>query len=307
MNFKNSFIGFALLFLIVGTISCGQKENIQDANSGQNNLSKVAHAGVRSSNYGIKPFPNCEEWIKAMLKMSSYFNGSTPCAIWIVGSLSDRQGCRLFFPSEGKSYDHIIFTQEDVHETYLTCFDQAGIKLFLQVEPGNADVDTLIDLVLNRYKQHPCVIGFGIDVEWHRESERKGWGIPVTDIQAKAWEQKVKNYNPDYKLFLKHWDRDWMPPTYRGDIIFVSDSQQLKNLEEMVAEFSEYWADYFKPNPVYFQIGYGSDRKWWKDFETPPKAIGEAITNKVEQETGIFWVDFTLREVLPTSSSDFLE
>jgi hypothetical protein len=304
MNYKTSFIELALVLLIFATLSCGQKEKFKDTESERSNLSKVAYAGVRSSNYGIKPFPNCEEWKNAMLKMSSYFEGSSPCAIWIVGSLSDRQGCRLFFPSEDKSYDHIIFSQEDVHETYLTCFDQAGIKVFLQVEPGNADVDTLIDLVLNRYKQHPCVIGFGIDVEWHRESEKRGWGIPVKDNEAKNWEQRVKGHNADYKLFLKHWDRNWMPPTYRGDIIFISDSQELASLDAMVDEFSNYWADYFKPNPVYFQIGYRSDRSWWEDLDTPPKAIGDAIIDKVVQETGIFWVDFTLREVLLNAAND---
>ncbi len=302
MKNKTTFTGLVLMFLIFSVVSCGQKENVPDTESEQSSLSKVAYAGVRSSSYGIKPFPNCEEWKKAMLKMSSYFEGSSPGAVWIVGELADRQGCRLFFPSDGKSYDNVIFTQEDVHETYLTCFDQAGIKVFLQVEPGNADVDTLIDLVLNRYKHHPCVIGFGIDVEWHRESEKRGWGIPVKDNEAKAWEQRVRLHNSDYKLFLKHWDRNWMPPTYRGDIIFISDSQELASLDVMVDEFSNYWADYFKPNPVYFQIGYRSDRLWWKNFDTPAKKIGDAIIEKVEQETGIFWVDFTLREVLLTSS-----
>jgi hypothetical protein len=302
MNYKVTFTGFTLMFLIFGVFNCGQKENSPDTDSGQANLSKVAYAGVRSSNYGIKPFPNCEEWKRAMLKMSSYFEGSTPSAIWIVGSLSNQQGCRLFFPSEGKSFDHIIFTEEDIHEAYLTCFDQAGIKVFLQVEPGDANVDTLIDLVLNRYQQHPCVIGFGIDVEWHRQSEKRGWGIPVKDNEAKAWETRIKQHNPNYKLFLKHWDRDWMPPTYRGEIIFISDSQELANLDAMVDEFSNYWADYFKPNPVYFQIGYRADRPWWEKFDTPAKNIGDAIIEKVEQETGIFWVDFTLREVLLNSS-----
>ena len=306
MKNKTTFTGLVLMFLIFSVVSSGQKENVPDTESEQSSLSKVAYAGVRSSSYGIKPFPNCEEWKNAMLKMSSYFEGSSPGAVWIVGELADRQGCRLFFPSDGKSYDHIIFTQEDVHETYLTCFDQTEIKVFLQVEPGNADVETLIDLVLDRYKHHPSVIGFGIDVEWHRESEKRGWGIPVKDNEAKAWEQRVRLHNSDYKLFLKHWDRNWMPPTYRGDIIFISDSQELASLDVMVDEFSNYWADYFKPNPVYFQIGYGSDRLWWKDLDTPPKSIGEAIIDKIEQETGIFWVDFTLREVLLTSSSDSL-
>jgi len=291
-----------VLIIFTFVLSCFGQEKSQMTNG-----SKVRYAGVRSSSYGIRPFPDQAGWQEAMQAMSSYFKGSTPCAIWIVGELSKQHGCRLFFPGDDKKITNVVFKEEDIHEPYLTYFDNTDIKVFLQVEPGNASVDTLIDLVLNRYKHHPCVIGFGIDVEWHGKGEKRGWGIPVTDRQASGWENKVKNYNPDYQLFLKHWDRDWMPPTYRGDIIFVSDSQQLNSLEEMVTEFSEYWADFFRPNPVYFQIGYGSDRKWWKNFETPPRTVGDSIAYKVEQETGIFWVDFTLREVLPTSSSDSLE
>ena len=301
MNYKKSIIQVSFLIFITAIYCFGQIE------SQIKNNTKVSFAGVRSSSYGIHPFPSPAGWKQAMQTMSAYFKGSTPCAIWIVGELSKEQGCRLFFPANGKKVDNVIFKEEDIHEPYLAYFDKAGIKVFLQVEPGNASVDTLIDLVLNRYKHHSSVIGFGIDVEWFRESERKGWGIPVTDSLARAWEKRVKKYNPDYKLFLKHWDRDWMPSTYRGDIIFVSDSQQLKNLEEMVTEFSDYWADYFKPNPVYFQIGYRSDRPWWSEFDTPPRTIGDAIIKEVEQETGIFWVDFTLREVFLADSSSISE
>jgi len=262
---------------------------------------KVVFAGVRSSNYGIDPFPEPSGWDLAIKTMSGYFEGSTPCAIWIVGEFRGPKECHLFFPPEGKNYLNVYFHDSDKHERYLTYFDQAGIKVFLQVEPANADVLTLIDLVLNRYKHHECIIGFGIDVEWYREFENPKWGVKVDDDLAKEWEAKVKSHNADYRLFLKHWDRDWMPKKYRGDIVFVDDSQILKNLEEMVDEFADYWADFFKPNTVLFQIGYKSDKPWWQKLDNPPRDIGEAIAKRVDQECGIFWVDFTLRDVLPTS------
>jgi hypothetical protein len=288
------------IVLSVIVVFAQKQENSAMQNLAVTGLDKhphVAFAGVRSSSYGIRPFPDADAWVTAMQTMSSYFEGSTPCAIWIVGQLSKGGDCRLFFPSQGKSYEHIRFNEVDKHEAFLEYFDKAGVKVFLQVEPGNADISILLDLVLERYGHHSCVIGFGVDVEWNRESEKPGWGMPVSDDEAEVWEQKIKSYNPVYKLFLKHWDREWMPPTYRGDIIFISDSQELDGLDAMVNEFADYWAKYFKPNPVYFQIGYRSDREWWKNLETPPKALGEAIVSKVEQETGIFWVDFTLREV----------
>lgn len=284
------------IFFLLGTVSCEKK--INDTKNVQLNIaSNVKYAGVRSSSYGIKPFPKPAEWTKAMQQMSSYYPNSTPSAVWIVGELSKETGCHLFFPADGKKYDNVIFDDVDKHESYLNHFDSTGIKVFLQVEPGNADIFTLMDLVLNRYKHHSCVAGFGIDVEWFRQSDRKGWGIPVDDSSAKAWEEKVKSFNSDYRLFLKHWDRDWMPKTYRGNIIFISDSQGLENLKAMVDEYSQYWADYFKPNPVYFQIGYRSDNNWFKDIPNPTKTVGDSIIAKVDQETGIFWVDFTLRDM----------
>lgn len=262
---------------------------------------KVIYAGVRSSTYGIDSFPEPSGWESAMITMSGYWDGSTPCAIWIVGEFRGPKDCHLFFPSDGKNYTNVLFHDTDKHEKYLNYFDKTGIKVFLQVEPADADVNTLIDLVLNRYKHHECVIGFGIDVEWYRESKNPEWGVKVEDDLAEEWEAKVKSHNTEYRLFLKHWDRDWMPKKYRGDIIFVDDSQILRNLKEMVDEFADYWADFFKPNTVFFQIGYKSDKPWWQKLDNPPKNIGDAIKERVEQDVGIFWVDFTLRNVLLTS------
>jgi hypothetical protein len=258
---------------------------------------KVLFAGVRSSSYGIEPFPEPPEWQNAMRTMSGYFEGSTPCAIWIVGEFRRPKDCQLYFPGDEKQYPYIQFDTLDKHERYLSFFDKAGIKVFLQVEPAQADMITLIDLVLERYKHHECVIGFGVDVEWYREFENPEWGVKVDDASAKQWEARVKSHNPQYRLFLKHWDRSWMPEKYRGDIIFVDDSQIFKDFNFMVEEFVNHWANYFKPNTVFYQIGYRSDRAWWKKLNNPPKTIGDAIRKRIEQDCGIFWVDFTLREV----------
>ena len=264
-------------------------------------LRNIAFAGVRSSRYGIKPFPEPEAWQKVIETMRGYFPGSAPCAIWIVGKFKHPTTCLLFFPSGGQAYPNIEFEGPDQNERFLSYFDRTGIKVFLQVESAHADMPTLIDLVLGRYKQHPCVIGFGVDVEWYREADKPGWGMPIDDETAKQWEARVKSHNPSYRLFLKHWDPDWMPKTYRGDIIFVDDSQELKGLDEMVDEFQKSWADRFYPNSVFFQIGYNSDKPWWQKLDNPPQTIGRAIAQRVKQSCGIIWVDFSLREVFKLS------
>jgi hypothetical protein len=34
-------------------------------------------------------------------------------------------------------------------------------------------------------------------------------------------------------------------------------------------------------------------------LDNPPKVIGDSLYQKVEQDMGFFWVDFTLKDVLP--------
>ena len=94
----------------------------------------VVYAGVRSSSYGIQPFPAPGEWGLAMNRMSDYFMGSTPCGIWIVGVLhKDRTSCHLEFPSDNKAHENIVFWDKDKHEPYLDYFDKNGIKMKLEI------------------------------------------------------------------------------------------------------------------------------------------------------------------------------
>jgi len=282
--------------ILVGGSCTAKKKYIIDINA---TVENIKYAGVRSSAYGIKPFPEPEAWQVAMTSMQTRFVGSASCGIWIVGVMGGKYACRLEFPADGRQDSNIVYLDYDKHERYLDYFDTEGIKVFLQVEPANADMTDLIDIVLNRYKHHPCVIGFGVDVEWYREADNPDWGMKMSDTLARDWETRVKAHNPDYQLFLKHWDRDWMPPTYRGDIIFVDDSQMLENFNAMLEEFIDYWSDYFEPNMVFFQIGYRSDKPWWQKLDDPPRDIGVAIAQNISQNCGVFWVDFTLRKVLP--------
>jgi len=291
---------FLIIVYLLGIfISCGKNDKKKYTIDNTIKVHNVKYAGARSSAYGIRPFPDPYGWQKVMNTMQNYFEGSTACAIWIVGRMHGDRTCRLEFTSDGSTDSNIVFLDYDKHEPYLQHFDSTGIKVFLQVEPANASMMRLIELVFNRYKHHPCVIGFGIDVEWYREADNPEWGVKVSDDSAKAWEQQVKSHNPDYKIFLKHWDRNWMPPTYRGDLIFVSDSQGFNTMDDMLDEFIVYWADYFKPNMVFYQFGYRRDKSWWSKLNNPPVDIGNIIAQNISQECGIFWVDFTLKDLFP--------
>lgn len=255
-------------------------------------------AGFRYSIYGPAYDPGPEYWTSVGERMSAFFPSAQPLGIWIIG---DIEGSQAYLNFTGTSADtNIVFGETDDNEAALTYFDEHNVKIWLQVEPGDADMLTLIDLVLGRYGSHPCVIGFGVDVEWFHSIGGEAEGTPVSDAEAAAWVDAVRAYNPSYQLFLKHWDTAFMPPTVRDGIVFIDDSQQFHDLGQMVNEF-KVWGETFAPAPVGFQFGYPDDQVWWRQLQNPPADIGNAILSAVPNTEALFWVDFTALEVFPLS------
>jgi hypothetical protein len=267
--------------------------------SGPDAARPTLRAGLRSSSYGISPFPPPDWWLNSTRSMAARFNGDpAPAVVWIVGVVNSGH-CWLNFPAPagGTDYPNVLFTGLDGNEDFLDLFDQQGVKVWLQVEPADADVATLIDLVLGRYASHPSVVGFGIDDEWYKNRTYQD-GKAVTDAEAQAWVAQVRSYDLRYLFFAKHWLSEKMPPTYRDGMMFLDDSQQFESLEAMIAEFEE-WGRHFAPAPVGFQYGYPADRKWWGTLPDPPGDIGQALLETIPNTTDLYWVDFTAREIWP--------
>jgi len=255
------------------------------------------HAGLRSSSYGISPFPSPNWWVASTSSMAARFPGAAPSVVWIVGIMQSSTDCRLNFPSPGGDYAHVQFNPTDENEVHLAAFDRAGVKVWLQVEPTDADVSALVDLVMARYSHHPSVIGFGVDVEWYQIASHQE-GKAVTDAEARTWSERVRSYNPNYLLFVKHWLSSKLPPAYRTGMAFVDDSQQFASLDEMVREFAV-WGRTFAPAGVGFQVGYKDDQKWWGSLADPPKDVGRALLDKVPNTTDLYWVDFSAYDIWP--------
>jgi alpha-galactosidase len=252
-------------------------------------------AGFRYSAYGPEYNPGPEYWALVGVEMARKFPGAVPETIWIVSKMHG-QGTQLNFPATARD-PLIVATLEDENEATLDLFDRLGYRVWLQIEPGFASVEELIDIILERYKHHPSVIGFGMDVEWYRSSNPDE-GQAIIDAEAKEWLARIRKHNPKYRLFLKHFQQDKMPPTIREGLLFVDDSQIFESFEAMIDEFAE-WGKRFAPAPVAFQYGYPSDRPWWSKLHDPPREIGRAILERAPNTEGLYWVDFTILSVFP--------
>ena len=293
-------ISFIILTALFGLTGC-------DLFGGETGA-KVTWAGLRVSSYGFghdgtnSGFPSVNDFDKYASKISSYYEGSTGTFIWIVGTVSSSEdySCSLNFPNTtGITVNGAHFSSKDRNEEFLSMADEKGYSVWLQVESGFADIVNLAKVVMTKYKKHPCVKGFGIDVEWYNNTTDGEPGTPLDDATAQAVDEAVKSINPGYTVFVKHFNSAYMPPSYRSNMIFVNDSQQFGSLSSMKNEFAN-WARKFSSNPVFFQIGYEDDEWIWSEFNNPVAELGAelAAASPADSKVGIIWVDFTLRQAL---------
>jgi hypothetical protein len=252
-------------------------------------------AGFRHSTYGPKKDPGADYWLGVAKNMSSKFPDSHPEVIWIVGELAGK-GTRLSFP--GNTDDPLIqHSATDLNEKVFNLFDLNRVKVWLQVEPGYADVKKLLYEVITRYNHHPCILGAGVDVEWHQSSD-PDQGHAVDDKTADLWLAEIRKFKANYRLFLKHWLPEKMPPHLREGLFFIDDGQGFSSLGDMLTNFRE-WAAAFNHSPVGFQVGYPSDHKWWGKFDDPPTEIGQSLVKSFPNTAGLYWVDFSVLDVFP--------
>ncbi|MGZ5556040.1 MAG: hypothetical protein ACXW3H_10040 [Candidatus Aminicenantales bacterium] len=253
-------------------------------------------AGIRSSTYGRPNDPGPGYWARTGVEIASKFPGAKPEAIWIVSRLKGR-GTEMSFPVPPGGDPLITGMPEDISEPVLKLFDQLGYNVWLQTEPGWAPVDKAFHVMLDHYGHHKCVIGVGVDIEWHR-SNNPDLGDPVTDELARTWLAAARFHNPSYRMFLKHFREDVMPPTFRDGIVFVDDSQIFKSSDDMIEEFAK-WGKTFSPAPVGFQYGYRTDKPWWGAMKDPVKEIGDRILAATPNTEMLIWVDFSVQDVFP--------
>jgi len=266
-------------------------------------------AGFRASSYGLGDnaldFSDYSYLGGVGTEMAGYFADGRPSALWIVGEIASSGeyagSTMLNFPNDGPAVDHALFAECDGNEAALDHFDSLGYRLWLQVEPGLADVGELIDAIINRYGHHECVIGVAVDVEWFDTVDGSGGGGYVSDADATAWKAALAAHDPGYSLLLKHWQPEHMPSgsAARDGIIFMSDSQGMSSFSQLQGYFDD-WASAFSSQDIAFQVGYPNDQTWWSAMTSPPEDICTALKGSYgSRMKACIWVDFTITDAFP--------
>jgi DNA-binding beta-propeller fold protein YncE len=219
---------------------------------------------------------NAEDVARTVFNVNHHLPGTRPWMTLAVGTLPEAAPIA-----------------PEVTEQILSRMDSSGADVFLEIYPRKTnDVPAALDDWLGKYKQHTSVKGFCVDLEYYKA---------VTDDMAKAWDEKIKSFNPAYRLALKHWEQNFMPPTYRGrgDLIFIDTSSEA-SIDELNAGFVS-WANHFAPGAVGFQFGYPADEDgmngsntngWWR-LKDPVKDWSDSLAAKInnpKQELGLLWV-----------------
>nr|WP_295922417.1 hypothetical protein [uncultured Dyadobacter sp.] len=240
--------------------------------------------GITALDIKIGKFINLpkEQLAQVVFNVNNRFPGSQPWSTWAVGDMT------------GLTPSHKGLTDAE-HEAYLSYMDKLGVKVFLEIFPSkkaNTDITREIDRWLGKFKHHSSIAGVGIDLEYYEKA---------TDAAARSWDERIKSHNPRYRLFIRHYSPDFMPPTYRGkgDLIFIDYASEA-TVEELNKGFTA-WAKRFAPTACAFQIGYPADEDgmngsnalgWWK-LKDPVRDWGQMLLSGIAnpgQELGLIWV-----------------
>ena len=264
------------------------------------------YAGLRRSAYGLVSKNQHDKWwaeqAREFAGVISDVQAVEPVIIQIISVYLNNGTTRFGFerPARYRGSKHnMTFRPGPIdHERALTTYDRRGVKAIVQIESGNADVLSCLNIAHLQFGHHPCIIGYGIDAEWYFTRESKdNTGLPLRDEEVKRWVQKILSFDPRYTLFLKHWKPDHMPPTYRHpNLWFLSDSQDFPSLEKLLDDLRS-WDDAHKDHVVGYQYGYEADRRWWMQMRHPPADISRAILRDIPNTRFLFWVDSTADKV----------
>lgn len=248
--------------------------------------------GTTGARYGINPFPEMEQWVDYLNKLKiNVPDDSAMTMLWVVGTYY-YEGVKLGFPGEDAQSDYIYYSNIDYNEEYLAFFDKNNIEVFLLIEPGFSPLDSIIDIVLNRYGGHTSVKGVCLDLEWYNNLTDKAKSI---DIQR--WLERTLTHRKSFKLMLKHWNIKRIEPFLDNDIIYIQSMHGISKIDDLKKRHS-IWVRKFYPCHIGMEIGFSDDRELWSGYKVPILGIYNEILELSTVRSSLFWNESTLLEYL---------
>lgn len=202
---------------------------------------------------------SAEDWSKA----AQQFGGENAIVDLVVAQ-AQRDGVALPFPFEGGGYLYGYNYTVKV-EQYLQQFESDGLQVILSIQPLEANITELIDILLSRYGGYSNIIGINVDMEW----KESGSPYHATNSERDAWLNKIKSYNPSYKLFLTNFQDYTYFPQDVADLVILYDGEGATQ-HTLLQEYKQL-AEHFSSVGLY--TGYSS--------ATPQAASVERILDSV--------------------------
>jgi hypothetical protein len=212
------------------------------------------------------------DWVSAAKR---YVDGTNGSVVDLVLAQADITGyTRVPFPLQGMS-SLISYSDEDEAEPYLKTFDNEGVGVILSLQPLEADVPQLMELMLTRYGQHSCIVGINVDLEW----KHSGAWNHVSNNERDAWLAVLKGHNAGLRLFLTYYgNRTYFPGDAPGLVVlFDGEGDAQVNLLERYGELAAHFSQ------VGIYTGYTSS--------SPPTASNDRILASVPKTRYIIHTD----------------
>ena len=321
---KHKILVLAIFILLVSIVTIASALTWMLGNSQPVAIPTAQVAGWRVVNYGSleNSWQHTQNdpayWIYVAKAMQAKFPGSAPGGVYGIGHIETNGRTYMPFKAptgSGMAYvdfqtNEVIGDSHDYTDEDLAAFDNASMKILLQVEPGSADVSKLATMILTKYRSHPSVVGFAVDLEWYKNNVCSD-GCVLTTVELNKWISAVKAVNPNYLISVKHFDSAHISGTVPG-VIYNTDTCCFNTFNEAINDYVA-WYNRFPNNPLIYQIGYNlaagsgiscvgcGDAKWWVPLSDPPVDIMNAIKSKAPDANiyAVYWVDFSVQKIFP--------
>ncbi|UCH02313.1 MAG: hypothetical protein JSV20_00485 [Candidatus Bathyarchaeota archaeon] len=243
------------------------------------------YVGVGMSPWSLND-KSADEWIQVAHYLASQCdtNGTIAPLLGIsIGGMQKDGSCHLFTTRQSQDpSDPYIKYGTDYLTPILKQADTEGVAIFLGVESGRARVSNLLTILETRTRNHPCVIGFMVDMEWVLEVSKDKRESLIDD-----WYRQVRDYG-NYQLYLVSWVTSRIDRYDEPHIVYLYDGQDFIGYSHMERYIMD-WGDSFHPAKVGVYYGYNSDWDWQQGYTV--KSLQALILSVPNARYVLYWTE----------------